>query len=69
MQEECSFQHLKVQYEFGFRNETVLGVKVMSYKLLQNANFKNGGTSIQIALLLRVNESSGYFGIRKDFRF
>ena len=37
--EECSFQHLRVQYEFGFRNENVLRVKIgyfhiaMSHKL------------------------------------
>ena len=27
MQMKCSFQHFSVQYEFGFRNEKVLGVK------------------------------------------
>ena len=28
MQEEHSFQHLSVQYEFGYRNENVLRLKV-----------------------------------------
>ena len=54
---ECSFQHLSVQYVFDFRNENVLRVKLgyfkksMTHKLCQNANFENGGTTIQVSIL------------------
>ena len=48
---ECSFQHLSVQYVFGFDMKTFackMGSfqKVMTHKLCQNANFENGGTTI-----------------------
>ena len=82
MQTKCSFQHLSVQYEFGFGNENILHVKVgyfkvMTHKLYQNANFKNGGTTIQIGilhvlsnilsvyLLSMIHEMSGYLEIHK----
>ena len=54
---ECSFQHLSVQYVFGFRNENVLRVKLgyfkksMTHKLCQSANFENGGTTVQVSIL------------------
>ena len=47
------------------------------YKLCQNANFKNGGTTIQmgilhvllnilpVSLLSRVHDTSGYFEMQK----
>ena len=50
----------------------------MTYKLCQNANFKNGGTTIQmvilhvllnilpISLLSRVDDTSGYFEMQKS---
>ena len=49
----------------------------MTYKKCQNANFKNGGTTIQmgilhvllnmlsISLLSRVHDTSGYFEVKK----
>ena len=41
---------------FGLQNEKVLRVKwgyfkVMTDKLCQNANFENGGTTIQVSIL------------------
>ena len=72
-----------VQYEFGFWNENVLRVKggyfkkVTTRKSCQNANFENGGTTIQInilhallnilsnSLLFRVHDTSGYFEMQK----
>ena len=83
MQIKCSFQHLSVQHEFGFRNENVLRMKrgylkVMTHKLCQNANFENGGTTIQIgflhvllnilsiSLLCWVHDTSGYFEMQKE---
>ena len=51
--------------------------KVLTHKLCQNANFENGGTSIQIGilhvllnilsitLLPRVHDMSGYFEMQK----
>ena len=57
--------------------ESGLFKKVMTYKLCQNANFKNGGTTIQmdilhvllnmlpISLLSRVHDTSGYFEVQK----
>ena len=73
-----SFQHFSVQFEFGFWTENVLRVKgghfkVMTHKLCLNANFENGGTTIQtdimhvllnilsISLLSRVHDTSAYF--------
>ena len=50
----------------------------MTHKLCQNANFENGGTTIQIgtlhvllnilsiSLLSRVNDMSGYFEMQKE---
>ena len=52
--------------------------KAMTHKLRHNVNFENGGTTIQkgimhvllyilsIALLSRVNETSGYFEMQKE---
>ena len=52
--------------------------KVMTDKLCQNANFENGGTTIQIgivhvlinilsiSLLSRVHDTSDYFEMQKD---
>ena len=57
MQEECSFQRFSVEYEFDFWNENVLHMKVsylkknMTHKLCQNANFENGGTTMQMGNL------------------
>ena len=56
MQKESSFQHFSFQYVFGFSNENVLRVKwgsfnKSSHKLCQNANFENGGTTIQVSIL------------------
>ena len=60
-----------------FVHESGLFQKGMTYKLCKNANFKNGGTTIQmgilhlllnimpISLLLRVHETPGYFKIQK----
>ena len=51
--------------------------KVRTHKLCQNANFENGGTTIQIGilhvlinilsipLLSRVHDTSGYFEMKK----
>ena len=51
--------------------------KAMTYKMGQNANFKNGGTTIQmgilhvllnmlsISLLSRVHDMCGYFEVQK----
>ena len=74
MQMECSFQHFYVQYEFGSWNENILRVKDGYFKKSpQNANFENGGTTIQIdilhvlinilsiPLLSRVYDINGYF--------
>ena len=53
--------------------------KFMTHKLCQNANFKNGGTTIQIGILhvllhilsisflARVHDTSGYFEIQKEY--
>ena len=50
-------------------------------RMLNFANFKNGGTDIQIgilyvmlntlsiSLLLRVNDTSGYFGMQTDSKY
>ena len=58
-------------------HESGLFHKVMTYKLCQNVNFKNGGTTIQIgilhvllnflpiSLLSRVHDTSGYFEMQK----
>ena len=52
--------------------------EVMTHKLCQNANFENGGTTIQIGILYvllkilsisflsKVHETSGYFEKQKD---
>ena len=57
--------------------ESGLFQKVMTYKWDQNANFKNGGTTIQmgilhvllnmlsISLLSRVQDTPGYFEVQK----
>ena len=57
--------------------ESGLFKKVMTYKLGQNANFKNGGTTNQmgilhvllnmlsISLLSRVHDTCGYFEVQK----
>ena len=57
--------------------ESGLFQKVMTYKLCQNVNFKNGGTTIQmgilhvllnmlpISLLSRVHDTSGCFEVQK----
>ena len=37
-----------------FSRESGLFQKVMTYKLCQNANFKNGGTTIQMGILHRL---------------
>ena len=34
-----------------FAREMVLFQKLMTYKLCQNANFENGGTTIQVSIL------------------
>ena len=56
---ECSFHHFSVQYVLGFRNENVLRVKWGFSKshdsqIVPNANFENGGTTIQISILHEV---------------
>ena len=53
---ECSYQHFSVQMSLAlkwkrFARENGLFQKVMAYKFCQNANFKNGGTTIQIGIL------------------
>ena len=57
--------------------ESAIFKKVMIYKLCQNANFKNGGTTIQMdilhvllnmlltSFLSRVQDTSGYFEVNK----
>ena len=52
--------------------------KVMTHKLCQNANFENGGITVQIgilhvllnilsiSLLSRVHDTSGYFELQKS---
>ena len=61
-----------------FRCEMGLFQKVMTCKLCQNANYENGGTTIQIgilhvllnilsiSLLSRVHDTSCYFEKQKD---
>ena len=63
----------------AFEMKTFCGLfkKVMNYKLGQNANFKNGGTTIQMgilhvllnwlsmSLLSRVHDTCGYFEAQK----
>ena len=55
-QEVCSFLHLRDEYEIGFRNEHVLGLKVGYFKqscltncdkMLNFSIFENGDTYIQ----------------------
>ena len=60
-----------------FARESGLFKKFMTYKLCQNANFKNGGATIQmdilhvllnmlpISLLSRVHDTSGFFEVQK----
>ena len=57
--------------------ESAIFKKVKIYKLCQNANFKNGGTTIQMdilhvllnmlltSFLSRVQDTSGYFEVNK----
>ena len=60
MREEPLFLHKRVQYEFSFRTENVLRMKMGSfkksslkkcYKILKFANFENRGTDIQRDIL------------------
>ena len=60
MREESYFLHRRVQYEFSFRTENVLRMKMGSFKnsCLKNcykkskfANSENGGTGIQRDIL------------------
>ena len=52
MQEECSFQHFSVHYEFGhFVCESELFNKVMTHNLFQNTNFENGVNTIQMGIM------------------
>ena len=60
--------------------EKGLFLKVVTHKLCQNANFENGGTTIQIGILHvllnilsisslpKVQETSDYFEMQKDSR-
>ena len=60
-----------------FACERGLFQKVMTHKLCQNANFENGGTTIQnsilhvllnilsISSISRVHDTSGYFEMQK----
>ena len=61
----------------SFARESGLFQKVMTHNLCQNANFTNGGTTIQInilhvllnilliSLLSRVHDMSGYYEMQK----
>ena len=61
-----------------FACEIGLFQKVVTHKLCQNANFENGGTTIQIgtlhvlcnifsiSLLSRVQDTSGHFEMQKE---
>ena len=57
MQEECSFQHFSVRYEFDLWNEDILRVKMGSFKKSRLTNcakmriLVNGGNSIQMGIL------------------
>ena len=60
-----------------FSRDRGLFPKVITHKLCQNANFENGGTTIQIGilhvllnilsitLLSKVHDTSGYFEMQK----
>ena len=60
MQEQCSFLHLGVQFEYGFRNEKVWRMKIGYFKkscptnfdkILNFVKFENGGTDFQWGIL------------------
>ena len=69
---KCSLLHFSIQYDRR------LFQKRRTHQLCQNANFVNGGTTIQIgilhvllnifsiSLLSRVYEMSGYFEMQKE---
>ena len=59
-QMECSFLRLRVQYEFGFRNENIMWMKgehlkmlcqTNCHKMLNFANFENRATNIQRGII------------------
>ena len=61
MREESYFLHKRLKYEFTLRTESVLWMKMGSfkksclkncYKILKFANFENGGTATQRDILL-----------------
>ena len=57
MQEECSFQHFSVQYEFELENVNILRMKVGYFKTsrlticVKMRILKIGGTTIQMGIL------------------